>query len=186
MDEHIPAKRVATRKSRLRYLTASAMVSLLAFSPLGCSSNGGDGPSSQDSSSPRSNDELRAAEIERRRSARREAPARIPERVPAPTVDGGTGEVPVALLSNMKGDLAATLSADTTEIAVVSAASVTWNDGALGCPQPAAFYTQGTEPGYHVVLEIAGRRYNYHAKVDGYFLRCDVQSMPPPRSAPVR
>lgn len=108
----------------------------------------------------------------------------MPERVPASTEDGVTGEVPEELLARMQQDLAKRLSAGSAHIAVVVAESVIWNDGALGCPQPGQVYTQATVPGYRVVLELAGQRYAYHADAGGTFVPCNVLSMTPPAGSP--
>lgn len=53
-----------------------------------------------------------------------------------------------------------TLKAD--EIRVVSATTVEWRDGSLGCPQPGMMYTMALVPGYQVVLEAGGKTYDYH------------------------
>ena len=44
------------------------------------------------------------------------------------------------------------------EVTVVSAESVTFPDGGLGCPEPEMLYTQVLTPGYHVVVEAGGQR----------------------------
>jgi hypothetical protein len=58
------------------------------------------------------------------------------------------------------------------EIEVVSAQSVTWSDGSLGCPQPGMMYTQALVPGYRVVIEVGEERYDYHASLRGGFSLC--------------
>lgn len=58
------------------------------------------------------------------------------------------------------------------ELEVVSAQSVTWSDGSLGCPQPGMMYTQALVPGYRVVVEAGGQRYDYHASLRGGFALC--------------
>ena len=155
------------------------LIVLLALAPLGCISNpGGDDPTTE--VGPPLDDEQRAAEIERRSSARAGAKPTTPERVPQATDDGVTGEVPEELLNAIKQDLVTRLSAGNANISVIVAESVTWNDGSLGCPEPGRMYTQAIVPGYRVVLELAGQRYSYHADSAGYFVPCDVQLMLPP------
>ena len=46
-------------------------------------------------------------------------------------------------------------------VALVSARSVTWNDGALGCPQPGQSYTQAQVPGMQVVVSVGTVTYDY-------------------------
>lgn len=58
------------------------------------------------------------------------------------------------------------------EFEVVSADSVTWSDGSLGCPAPGMMYTQALVPGYRVVVEAGGQRYDYHASQRGGFSLC--------------
>lgn len=154
------------------------LIVFLALAPLGCISNPGAGDPSTKVAPPL-DDEQPAAEIERRSSARAGTKPTTPERVPQATDDGVTGEVPEELLNAMQQDLVARLSTGDANISVVVAESVTWNDGSLGCPEPGRMYTQAIVPGYRVVLELAGRRYFYHADSAGYFVPCDVQLMLP-------
>lgn len=46
-------------------------------------------------------------------------------------------------------------------VALVSARSVTWNDGALGCPKPGQSYTQAQVPGMQVVVKVGEVSYDY-------------------------
>jgi hypothetical protein len=50
---------------------------------------------------------------------------------------------------------------------VLSASSVTWRDGSLGCPQPGRVYTQALVPGYRVRIRAAGQEFDYHAGLRG-------------------
>lgn len=47
------------------------------------------------------------------------------------------------------------------QVRVVSAQSVTFNDGSLGCPAPGQQYTQAQVEGVRVVVEAAGTQYDY-------------------------
>ena len=47
------------------------------------------------------------------------------------------------------------------QVRVVSAQSVTFNDGSLGCPAPGQQYTQAQVEGVRVVVEAGGREYDY-------------------------
>jgi hypothetical protein len=47
------------------------------------------------------------------------------------------------------------------EVKVVSASSLTWNDGSLGCPQAGRMYPQVLTPGFRVVVSVAGKAYDY-------------------------
>jgi hypothetical protein len=61
-----------------------------------------------------------------------------------------------ALLSDL-----ATRGIATEGIEVVTARSVTWPNGALGCPKPGMAYTQMIIDGYQVVVTVGGKTYDY-------------------------
>jgi hypothetical protein len=94
-------------------------------------------------------------------------PARV-----QPTAPIVSGETPQALLDQMIDDLATHLGVEREGVSVVSAEATIWNDGSLGCPRPGEFYTQALVPGYRVILETNGKRYNYHASEKGHFFLC--------------
>ena len=60
---------------------------------------------------------------------------------------------------------------------LVRAESVTWPDGALGCPQPGRLYTQAVVPGYRIRIDARSTLFDYHASVRG-----SLQLCPPGRS----
>jgi hypothetical protein len=60
-------------------------------------------------------------------------------------------------------DLAARLGVEPATITTVAVEAVTWRDGAIGCPQPGMNYTQALVEGVRVILEVGGKRYQYHA-----------------------
>jgi hypothetical protein len=62
------------------------------------------------------------------------------------------------------------LSAD--KLAIVSAEKTTWNDGALGCPQPGQMYTQAIVPGYRVWVRAGERMLIYHTSESGELVLC--------------
>ena len=59
-------------------------------------------------------------------------------------------------------DLAQRLGLAASAIKVVQIAAVEWSDASLGCPKPEMMYAQVITPGYRIVLEAAGQRYEYH------------------------
>lgn len=86
------------------------------------------------------------------------------------------------------GDLASRLGVAPASIEVVHVRSVTWPNGALGCPEPGMVYTQALVPGYQVVLRHAGRVWLYHGSRDGDPFLCRSGEpdggrdfVPPPR-----
>ncbi len=60
------------------------------------------------------------------------------------------------------------------QIRVVSVTSVQWPTSALGCPQPGRFYAQVVTPGYQIILEAAGRTYEYHSDSGRRVVLCNT------------
>ena len=52
-------------------------------------------------------------------------------------------------------------------LVLLSAESVTWSDGSLGCPQPGTMYTQALVPGYRIRIDAGGQILDYHAGARG-------------------
>jgi hypothetical protein len=72
----------------------------------------------------------------------------------------GAADVPPKRWAAIVGDLA-TRGVPTDAVALVSARTVTWNDGSLGCPQPGQAYTQSLVPGMQVVVKVGTVEYDY-------------------------
>ena len=53
------------------------------------------------------------------------------------------------------------MGAPVVDPTVISVVGMTWNDGALGCPQPGGVYTQALVEGFQVVLEVDGEEFDY-------------------------
>jgi hypothetical protein len=60
-------------------------------------------------------------------------------------------------------DLARRQGVDPSAITTVSVENVTWRDSSIGCPQQGMQYLQVLVDGVRVVLELDGRRYEYHS-----------------------
>ncbi len=88
-----------------------------------------------------------------------------------------TGEVPSGLVGKIREDLAQLTGGAEAEL--VAAEAVTWPDGSLGCGQPGRVYTQVPVPGYRVVFDVAGERWNYHASTTGGFMLCSGPNLKP-------
>lgn len=93
------------------------------------------------------------------------------EEVPAES--SSTGQVPEGLLADLIADAASGAGIDPSEVEVVEAEAVTWNDGSLGCPEPGMSYTQALVPGYRVVIEIEGELLHFHSDSSGSFRLCE-------------
>lgn len=75
-------------------------------------------------------------------------------------------------------DLASRLGVEPSAVLVRSHEDVTWRDGSLGCPVPGMMVTQALVPGSRLVLEAAGRTYEYHAAAGGPFRYCPDPAPP--------
>ena len=94
--------------------------------------------------------------------------------VPQPSASaGGVSGVPADLLSAVMEEAASGAGIDPSEVEVITADAVTWNDGSLGCPEPGMSYTQALVPGYRVILEIEGEELAFHRDASGEFRFCE-------------
>ena len=73
-----------------------------------------------------------------------------------------------------RADAARRTGAAAESLALISAESVTWSDGSLGCPQPGVMYTQALVPGYRVRLRGPEGEMDYHASARGALVLCPV------------
>ena len=156
------------RKSRLlmRY-ELSSVVAIFAFCLVAGCGGSGDGQMMKDTEYG-----------DRRENAQRAPEPKQFERVPRDVTAGPTGEAPDSLIEAIINDLMERAGAKRDEIGVLRDEAVIWPDGALGCPKPGQNYTQATVDGFWVILEHAGRRYDYRATVKGFFFLCEL---PPTR-----
>jgi len=74
---------------------------------------------------------------------------------------------PATLIKEAIDDAAERSGTSRSEVKVVSAESVTWPDGSLGCPAPGMMYTQALVPGFRIVLQAGGHLLAYHAGTKG-------------------
>lgn len=105
------------------------------------------------------------------------APQERPSDPPAPPVAGTPGgtlprfsaspespPVPVEdLVRRATEDASRRAGTSGDAVTVVSVEARDWPDRSLGCPQPGMGYAQSITPGYLIILEFAGQRYQYHS-----------------------
>lgn len=101
------------------------------------------------------------------------------EQIEPPGRGKGLGEVPANILEEIIADLVQRTGAERQDIQVVRAQTVTWSDGALGCPQKGMFYIQVLINGYWVVLQVDGLEYDYRVSDTGHFTLCEGKGSPP-------
>ncbi len=59
-------------------------------------------------------------------------------------------------------DLASKLGVEANNIVVATSEDAMWPDAGLGMPEPGKMYAQMLTDGFRVVLEAAGKKYEYH------------------------
>ena len=116
-------------------------------------------------------------DVERRLEARQRSTKRMPEHVSPDSPTNIMGEVPESVLQAVKKDLASRMEISFSDIIVIMAEALIWNDGSLGCARPGQVYTQALVPGYRIILEHAGKRYDYRASERAYFFLCEMQAL---------
>lgn len=108
-------------------------------------------------------------------------PARIPDVVQTPGVPPGNAvtlaELPRELRRVVVADAARRFGVTESGVVLTRAERVTWNDGALGCPQPDMSYSQALVPGYRVVARTAERELTYHTDEARGAIAC-AQALP--------
>jgi hypothetical protein len=94
-----------------------------------------------------------------------------------------------AVLPALRADAARRSGRPEASLAVQHVESVTWPDGALGCPEPGRLYPQVLVPGWRVRIGAAGLPpLQYHLSARGGWLHCPLERATPPlpRSADPR
>lgn len=79
---------------------------------------------------------------------------------PSAPVEGIAGSQ--AALAAAVADLARQTGLPADQITVASVEPMQWPDASLGCPQEGMMYAQVITPGYLVMLEAQGQKYEYH------------------------
>jgi hypothetical protein len=88
--------------------------------------------------------------------------------------------VPPRILDPILKEAAALAKVPREQLAIVRAQSVVWNDGSLGCPEPGRMYTQALVNGYWVVIDAAGKKYDFRVGSRGSFRLCPEGHGHPP------
>jgi hypothetical protein len=103
-------------------------------------------------------------------------PTEAPSVTNTPVVMGA----PAAMVEAALDDATRRSGQASSAIKVVSAGSVTWSDGSLGCPEPGMLYTQALVPGYRIVVQAGEQRLEYHAGTRGQPKFCPADKVIPP------
>ncbi len=92
---------------------------------------------------------------------------------PAPLDDAGRAMADLA-----RAALARELQIAESDVQIVAAEPVEWNDSSLGCPSPGQAALQVITPGYRLVLSAQGRTYEYHTDQGKRLVRCEAKRAP--------
>ena len=84
-----------------------------------------------------------------------------PPATPVPSTIEAPDGVPDVAWRAIVDHISARIGEPVSDLTVVSAEAITWNDGSLGCPQPGQMYTQSLIDGFKVVVDVQGERYDY-------------------------
>lgn len=120
-----------------------------------------------------------------------DSPTRPPFSTVAPSsttpegTDDLSGSVPAEILHAISEDAATITATDVSEIEVIMAKAVTWNDGSLGCPEPGMMYTQALVDGYQVVVRSADQELDYRVGRNGAFAICEGGGIDAPGSSDI-
>ena len=69
---------------------------------------------------------------------------------------------------------------DTAQLRVALAETVTWPDGAIGCPEPGRQYAQVLVSGYRIRITAGSETLEYHGSVRGQVMFCPASRIQPP------
>jgi hypothetical protein len=94
---------------------------------------------------------------------------------PAQTGAVGWGDAQ-PLVSKAVADLMTRLAVPATAVTVVSVEKKQWPDSSIGCPKPGQAYLTVIVPGYQIILEVNGKKFDYHAADSGDVLLCENQT----------
>ena len=97
-------------------------------------------------------------------------PTRAPDTA-APATSGTDG-LPPSIVGPVVAEIARLAGVPEDQVTVVSAESVTFPDGGLGCPIPGMVYIQVQVDGYRIVAEAGGKTYDYRGSAPGQFRQC--------------
>ena len=101
----------------------------------------------------------------------------LDEPASAPVTPGAAspvaGSIPVPQeIAPMITAIAEDLDVPANSIQVVTVEPRDWPDSSLGCPQPDMLYAQVITPGYLILVEVSGDRFEYHTDERGNIVRC--------------
>jgi len=97
------------------------------------------------------------------------APSRVPEG--SASLEPGAINLPPSVIDPVVADIAKTAGVPVDQVVVISAESVTFPDGSLGCPMPGMAYPQMMVEGYRIAAKVGSVLYDYRGSGSS-FQRC--------------
>ena len=80
-------------------------------------------------------------------------------------------DLPASVIDPVVAEIASIAGVPVDQVVVISAESVTFPDGSLGCPVPGMAYTQMIVDGYKIVAKVGDVLYDYRG-TGSTFQRC--------------
>lgn len=102
-----------------------------------------------------------------------------PEVADRPVPEQVTGVAPDEVIQDVFAAAESFTGADRSELELLRAEAVTWNDGALGCPEPGSSYTQALVEGYWVQLAFGESILDFRVNDRGNLKMCDRPGIDP-------
>ena len=91
--------------------------------------------------------------------------------VPAASPVAGSIPIPQAIAPVITA-IAEDLDVPPSSLRVIAVEPRDWPDSSLGCPQPDMLYAQVITPGYLILVEVSGERFEYHTDERGNIVSC--------------
>jgi hypothetical protein len=105
-----------------------------------------------------------------------------PSRIPAGSVNPGKNDLPASITDPVVAEIARVAGVPVAEVTIISAESVTFPDGSLGCPSPGMVYTQALVDGWKIVATAGGTTYDYRGS-GTKFRQCTPAPKPLPSAS---
>ena len=112
-----------------------------------------------------------------------------PTRIPDPASPGPSGsfDLPASIIDPVVAEAARLSGVPVDQVTVVSAETVTFPDGGLGCPVPGMSYTQVQVEGFKLVVDAGGAQYDFRGTSPDKFRLCEKSGrLTPPWQSPSR
>lgn len=94
-------------------------------------------------------------------------PTASPEPTSGRDLPTPVGSAPESVLAAVRAAVATAAGSGADEVTILETRAVEFSSTALGCPEPGMMYAQVITPGYIVIAEAGGERYEFHTNTTG-------------------